>query len=58
MNDKYYIGQIVDVEPIVFDLFHAFTGRVVGFRGRLITVEDQDGDAWDCESTQVSETID
>jgi len=49
------IGDAVNVTRVEGDQFNNdFTGRVVGFHGECVTVEDQDGDAWDCEPWQLS----
>ena len=56
MINRFEIGESVVATPKANDIFsHEFQGTVKGFRdnGRLITVEDQDGDCFDCEPSQV-----
>lgn len=55
--DDFHTGEQVNVKKFDDDLFdHDFTGTVVGIRYNmsLVTVEDQDGDCWDCEPGQLS----
>lgn len=55
--DYLYKGDSVNVTRKEGDQFnHNFTGHVkkVDFKKNLITVEDQDGDCWDCDPDQVS----
>jgi 3D (Asp-Asp-Asp) domain-containing protein len=55
-KDKFPIGTNVNVKRLLGDAFaHDFTGHVKGYHYNMwITVEDQDGDCWDCETEQVS----
>ena len=48
-------GQRVNVTRQRGDDFnHDFTGFIKGFHGDFVTVEDQDGDCWDCVPEQLS----
>lgn len=52
--NEYELGQEVEVTAREEDDFNNdFTGTVFGFRNGFIQVEDQDGDVWECEPTQV-----
>lgn len=52
---KFNIGDSVNVDRCIGDLFqNNFSGYVVGYHGDFVIVEDQDGDCWDCEESQVS----
>ncbi len=54
MKNKFSIGDSVNVTRLTGDQFqHDFSGRVRGYHGEYIIVEDQDGDCWDCEETQL-----
>ena len=58
-QDIFGIGCEVNVEYRDGDMFqHDFTGTVVAHKGELITVRDQDGDAWDCDAAQLSHNSD
>ena len=49
------VGDNVNVCRWPCDQFNNdFTGHVKGFHGEYVTVEDQDGDCWDCEAGQLS----
>jgi len=50
------IGTQVNVSRLPGDYFdHNFTGHVKSYHMNLrITVEDQDGDCWECEPEQLS----
>ena len=50
-------GQIVNVgEPTTEDFWqHPFMGTVVGVQGKIVSVEDQDGDVFDVDGKQVQE---
>lgn len=53
--DNVLPGTNVNVKRLLGDQFnHDFTGHVTGTNGNLITVQDQDGDCWDCEISQLS----
>ena len=48
------VGDTVLVIPHPQDAWHEFQGTIKGFRdGELITVEDQDGDCFDCDVDQI-----
>lgn len=47
-------GDSVNVKSFPGDLFHNFTGTVKGYLDGFVIVEDQDGDCWSCEESQVS----
>lgn len=50
------MNTLVEVTRKDGDLFvHDFIGQIVGSHGPYITVQDQDGDCWDCELSQVKE---
>jgi hypothetical protein len=55
MNETIFgIGMNVNVTRLDGDQFNNnFTGHVKGYHGEYITVEDQDGDCWDCEASQL-----
>lgn len=50
------IGMTVEVHPKEGEEHpaHLFTGTVKGFHGDFVTVEDQDGEAWDYDLDQLS----
>ena len=50
-------GQTVNVgEPTAEDFWqHPFMGTVVGAQGRTYSIEDQDGDVFDVDVSQISE---
>lgn len=49
------IGDRVNVEARGSDNFHDFTGIIRKFHdSETVTVEDQDGDCWDCNLDQIS----
>src|SRR5579862_120780 len=49
------VGAKVNVAHQPGDMFnHNFTGTIKGIHGEFITVEDQDGDAWDCSPYQLT----
>jgi hypothetical protein len=54
-SNKFEIGDQVIATPKAEDDWHEFQGHVKGFRdnGNLITVEDQEGDCFDCEIDQL-----
>ena len=53
-NETFGKGDCVNVSYREGDMFsHNFTGQVVGNHGDYVTVEDQDGDCWDCEPSQL-----
>lgn len=59
--DEFGIGDTVNVTRLMDDQFnHDFTGHVKAKRPEhnLITVEDQDGDCWDCIPDQLSHNTD
>lgn len=48
-------GNQVNVKRRDSDQFNNdFTGTVIAIRGEYVTVEDQDGDCWDCDPEQLS----
>jgi len=53
-DGDFEIGDEVEVEPFSKDNFHSFVGRISGFRDDLITVNDQDDDAWDVYPQQLT----
>lgn len=53
-QDYFTVGTAVNVTARPGDMFtHNFTGTVKGYHGEFVTVEDQDGDCWDCEPEQL-----
>jgi len=53
--EDFVAGDNVNVERLEGDQFnHDFTGHVKGFHDKYVTVEDQDGDCWDCVPAQLS----
>jgi hypothetical protein len=55
ISQKFEIGDSVLATPKPDDIFsHEFQGTIKGFReGGLITIEDQDGDCFDCDPDQI-----
>jgi hypothetical protein len=54
VTDYYSKGTSVNVTANDTDMFHDFTGTVKEHRNGNIIVEDQDGDCWEVEPSQVS----
>lgn len=53
-QDYFPVGTTVNVKPWPNDYFHDFTGTVIGHKGELVQVRDQDDDVFDCDPEQVS----
>lgn len=49
---RFKIGQTVTATQT--DDHEEFIGKVKGYHERYITVEDQDGDCWDCNPQELS----
>lgn len=50
-----FTGGTVNVQRNNGDQFnHDFTGTVKGTHGEFVIVEDQDGNCWDCDPSQLS----
>lgn len=52
--ETFAIGDLVDAEPWVGDLFDSFRGRIASRRGEFFVVIDQDDDGWDCLPGQLT----
>jgi hypothetical protein len=52
--EDFAVGQNVNVESLPGDLFESFTGHVKEVNNRYIIVEDQAGDCFDCEPSQLT----
>ena len=51
---KFIKGETVSVKAVEGDMFHDFTGSVVGYSPEgFVQVKDQDGDVWECDETQL-----
>jgi hypothetical protein len=51
---KFIKGETVSVTAVAGDMFHDFTGNVVGFSPEgFVLVKDQDGDVWECDEDQL-----
>jgi len=57
---KFIKGETVSVTSVAGDMFHDFTGNVVGFspiapwsQEGFVLVKDQDGDVWECDEDQL-----
>ena len=49
------VGDEVEAKP---EGFGGFQGEIIGFKGRLIKVENQDGDVFDCEFYEIKKSHD
>jgi hypothetical protein len=54
-TDEYEIGDEVDVSAYNDDIFHDFSGKIVKINTAkdIITVRDQDDDAFDVDTKQI-----
>ena len=52
-NPNDFVGLTVDVTPMEDDLFHDFTGTIIGVKNQYFQVKDQDDDVYDVEEYQI-----